>query len=80
MNPELDQDVEKMLRAILHTGRYQSESEVFHEALSLLRRRDDLRNEIRAAIDEIDRGEGVDADEVFRDLEGCAARLAENGQ
>jgi antitoxin ParD1/3/4 len=77
MSLELSQELEMMVQTILRTGQYQSESEVLHEALGLLSRRDDLRKDLQAGMEEIDRGEGIDGDQVIQDLEDRAARLAQ---
>ena len=77
MSLELSQELEMMVQTILRTGQYQSESEVLHEALDLLSRRDDLRKDLQAGMEEIDRGEGIDGDQVIQDLEDRAARLAQ---
>ena len=76
MSLEITTDLDDMVQSILRSGEYESESEVLHEALSLLRQRDELRRDIKKAIAEIDRGESIDGDEVFQELEAKAAELS----
>jgi antitoxin ParD1/3/4 len=76
MNLEITPELDDMVQRILRTGRYESESEVLHEALSLLRQRDELRQEIKKGIAEIDRGEHIEGEDVFQELEARAVELS----
>jgi antitoxin ParD1/3/4 len=75
MTIEITPELEAMIRELVLSGNYQGEKEILHEALALLRRRDRLRREIEIGLAELDRGEAVDGDEVFRRLEEKAAKL-----
>ena len=76
MNIELSPEVEQLLRKKIGEGTYSSANDVLHQALSLLEEHDQFlethRDEIRAKIDEarksLDRGEGVDGEQVFERL------------
>ena len=65
MTPELEQWV----RSSISEGRYHDESELLEKAVYLLRQRDALQRDIQVGLDELDRGEYVEADEVFSELE-----------
>jgi antitoxin ParD1/3/4 len=77
MSLEVTPEIEEMVQDILGAGHYESESQVINEALNLLKKRDQLRTDIRQGLSEIERGEGVEGDEVFRELEEKAAQLTE---
>ena len=72
ITPELD----AFLQAKVESGRYQTTSEVVREALRLLERqeqeRDEAFNQLKAKLDQgaaqAERGELLDGDEVFEEL------------
>ncbi|MGH6955533.1 MAG: type II toxin-antitoxin system ParD family antitoxin [Caulobacteraceae bacterium] len=75
MNISLTPELERRIAEKVETGLYNTASEVVREALRLLfsdeeaRRRTAralLDSEIRAGLDELDRGESVDGDEAYR--------------
>jgi len=67
MNVSLTRELEQLVADKLKTGMYQTASEVIREGLRLLKERDEhmaqLRADIRAGFDAIDRGEYDDYDE-----------------
>lgn len=73
MNVSLTPELERMVEEKVRTGSYASASEVVREALRLLGRRDAretakleaLRSDIRAASEEIARGEGIEGPEAL---------------
>lgn len=75
MTLEITPELEAMVRDLFRTGNYTGENEILHEALVLLTKRDRLRREILTGLAELDRGERIDGDEVFRDLEDKAEKL-----
>jgi len=75
MTLEITPELEAMVRELFRSGNYAGENEMLHEALELLSKRDQLRREIREGLAELDRGERVDGDEVFRYLEDKAAKI-----
>jgi antitoxin ParD1/3/4 len=83
MDISLLPDLEAMVRRKVESGEYDSPSDLVAHALYLLdahdRMRqlqlDDLRREIEIGIEECDRGDVVDAEVVFAELERKAARL-----
>lgn len=77
MNVSLTAELETFVQKRVESGRYQTASEVVREALRLLEekelvksvRLEKLRADVQAGIDELDRGEGIEAEELFADLE-----------
>ncbi len=84
MNVHLTAELEQLVQSKVKSGRYNSASEVIREALRLLEERDqlmELRKEaIRQKIDEgwesLRRGEGLDGEEFFAELERKERALA----
>lgn len=72
---EITPEVESLVHGIYSTGHYASESDVLAVALQLLQHRDQLVDDLRQGCDELDRGERIDADEVFAELRQRAAKL-----
>ena len=79
----LTKELEQLIQDKVKSGRYLSESEVVGEALRLLDERDrlqearlaELKAKIRQGIEELDRGEGIDGEEVFAELEEDIRRI-----
>lgn len=76
MNVSLTPELEQFVHAKVKSGRYLSASEVVREALRLLEERDrlremqlqTLREKIAIGIEQSDRGELLDGEEVFQEL------------
>jgi antitoxin ParD1/3/4 len=83
MNVHLTQELEQLVQSRVKSGRYGSASEVVREALRLLADRDELmelrkqelRKKIAQGLDSLHRGEGVDGDDFFDQLEREEAAL-----
>ena len=77
MNVHLTSELEQLVQSKVKSGRYNSASEVVREALRLLEERDQLlelrkeaiRQKIDAGWESLSRGEGVDGEAFFADLE-----------
>lgn len=77
MNVSLTPQLEEFIKRKVESGLYHTSSEVIREALRLLEEHDrfqemkleTLRKEIKSGIDSLDRGEGIDGEEVFARLE-----------
>lgn len=76
MSLQIASDVEELLRSFVATGEYPDESAVLRDALGLLRARSRLREDLITGIEELDRGEWIDAEDVFRELDEKASHLA----
>lgn len=76
MNVSLTPQLEQFVREKVDSGRYLSASEVVREGLRLLEERDrvyqarlaDLQKEISIGVEEADRGELFDGEEVMQEL------------
>lgn len=76
MNVSLTPELEQFVQAKVKSGRYLSASEVVREALRLLEERDriqqlkleSLRKEIMIGVEQLERGEVVNGEEVFEEL------------
>ncbi len=76
MNVSLTPELEQLVHEKVESGMYYSASEVIRDALRLLQERDELRQQriqaVREQIDggfeQLDRGDGIDGDEFFKEL------------
>lgn len=76
MNISLTPELENLVLNKVKTGLYNSSSEVIREALRLLKEHDqlqeikfkELKREIMIGVKQLERGETVSGDEVFREL------------
>ncbi len=71
---ELPADLEQFVHESVAKGNFATEAALLAEAVRLLQQREDLRREVQAGIDELDRGEGIPAEVVFGEL---GKRMAE---
>ncbi|MEH2369299.1 type II toxin-antitoxin system ParD family antitoxin [Nostoc sp.] len=77
MNVSLTPELEQLVKDKVNSGRYHSVSEVMSEALRLLDERDrvqeqrlaELKSKIQEGIEASERGEVVDGEEVFAEIE-----------
>lgn len=76
MNVSLSPELELLIEQKVKSGMYNSASEVIRAGLRLLQEQDELKQvrlhelklEVRKGLAQINRGEVVDGDEVFREL------------
>ena len=89
MNVNLTPRLEELVQEKVKTGRYNSASEVIREALRLLEdrdqlmelRRQELKRKIAEGLESLRRGEAVDGEEFFANLEKKELkRLAQKGR
>jgi antitoxin ParD1/3/4 len=69
MNVQIPADLTRFVEGLVADGKYQNGDQVLVEGLRLLQTREQLRRDVDAGIAQLDRGEGVDEDEVFEGLE-----------
>jgi antitoxin ParD1/3/4 len=77
MNVSLTPELEKLVHEKVKSGRYLSASEVVREALRLLEERDrlyelrlsELQRKLSVGVEQADRGELMDQEDVFAELE-----------
>ena len=78
LNVSLTPELEKFVESKVASGRYQSASEVVREGLRLLEDRElsrraaleEVRRQIAVGLDQAERGELFDGEEVFREVLG----------
>jgi antitoxin ParD1/3/4 len=62
MNVTINQELEQYVQDKISSGKYQSSSDVIHDALRLLQKHDQLRQDILVGIEQADRGESKPLD------------------
>lgn len=86
MSITLQPDLERRLRQLVESGRYESESAVIAEALQLLEEQElsdnekerKLQRNMRLALDQLDAGDAVDGEEFLRTF--IAKKRVERGR
>ena len=68
MNVDLPNDVNEFVKHLVVSGRFQSEQEAVTEGLRLLQARETLRRDVQKGFDQLDAGEGIEADVVFQEV------------
>jgi antitoxin ParD1/3/4 len=89
MNVSLTPELEQIVHNKVKSGRYLSASEVVREALRLLEERDsntehrlhnlhlaELQQKLTPAVEQADRGELLESDDVFAELEADIPQIA----
>lgn len=75
MSVEISAENERYLQQLVDRGVYRDRAAAIDEAVELLKRRDQLRVDIQAGIEQADRGELIAAEDVFRRLEERARQI-----
>ncbi|MEM6474266.1 MAG: CopG family transcriptional regulator [Planctomycetota bacterium] len=65
MSTDIPNDYGNQVQQLIAQGKFQDEQAVVNEGIRLVIAREKLHSDIQAGIDELDRGEGIDADEVY---------------
>lgn len=76
MHLEISPENEEYIRQMVANGEYRTQGQVLDEALELLKRRDLLRREVNAGVEQLERGEGLPGEQVFQRLQDKAENLA----
>lgn len=66
---ELTAELEEKVQTLMHSGNYTGETELFREALELPGKREQLRKDLADAAAQVERGETIEAEMVFDELE-----------
>jgi antitoxin ParD1/3/4 len=82
LNVSLTRELERFVEERVASGLYQTASEVVRDALRLLEEREaarrtaleELRRHVAVGIEQADRGEFLDGDEVFEELKRLSAQ------
>jgi len=80
MGIEISAQNELYLQRLVAQGLYRDQAEAMDEAVELLKRRDRLRSDVRAGIEQADRGELLDAESVFQRLLERARQIESNAR
>ena len=64
MNVSLPAELENFVQSLVLSGSYSGPDEVVGKALLMFKRREELRREIQVGIDQLDRGEFVEYDDL----------------
>ena len=80
MSDTLSPENEDFIQTAIRRGDYRDRGEVLDEAMELLRKRDELRRDIKQGIDELDRGDRIEGEEVFRELEDKARQAVDRAR
>lgn len=65
MSTDIPNDYGNQVQQLIAQGKFQDEQALINEGIRLVIARETLHANIQAGIDELDRGEGIDADEVY---------------
>ncbi len=83
MNVSLTPELENLVHSKVKSGRYLSASEVIREGLRLLEERDrlfelrlaDLQQKLSVGVDQANRGELIDEEDLFAELEADTQQI-----
>ena len=68
MDVQIPADLSEFVGGLVAAGRFGTENQVSVESLRLLQTREELRRDVAAGIVQLDRGEGLDEDQVLAEL------------
>jgi antitoxin ParD1/3/4 len=69
VNVHIPADLGQFVQRLIADGVVASENEAVAEGLRLLQCREQLRRDVNAGIEQLERGEGIDGEEVFDRLQ-----------
>ncbi len=78
MTTEIPSDLVPFVQRMVSEKRFLNESDVLAEGLRLLQSRETLRAEVRKGFDQLDAGQGIPAEDVYRRAEQRIQQI-ENG-
>jgi len=65
MSTDIPNDYGSQVAQLIAQGKYRDEQEIIKEGIRLVIVRETLHSDIQAGIDQLDRGEVIDAEEVY---------------
>jgi antitoxin ParD1/3/4 len=65
MSTDIPSDYGAQVQRLIAQGKFQDVQEVIAEGIRLVLARETLHADIQAGIDQLDRGEGIDAEQVY---------------
>ena len=65
MSTDIPNDYGNQVQQLIAQGKFQDEQAVVNEGIRLVIAREKLHADIQEGIDQLDRGEGIDAEEVY---------------
>ncbi len=65
MSTDIPNDYGSQVQHLIAQGKFQNEQEVVNEGIRLVIARETLHADIQAGIDQLDRGKGIDAEDVY---------------
>ncbi len=68
MNVQIPNELGEFVQRLITEGVVANENEAILEGLRLQQTREQLRRDVNLGIEQLDRGEGLDGESVFRDL------------
>ncbi|HJS09302.1 MAG TPA: CopG family transcriptional regulator [Pirellulales bacterium] len=77
MNIDIPAELNPFVQEMISRGSYRDEKELLVEGLRLLKAREQLRIDVDLGIEQLEAGQGRDAEEVFARLTERAQRLAD---
>jgi antitoxin ParD1/3/4 len=75
MNVQIPPDLNPFVEQMISCGNFRDENEILIEGLRLLRSREQLRADVNAGVEQLEKGQGIDGNEVFSRLEARARQL-----
>jgi putative addiction module CopG family antidote len=76
MTVAIPPEYEGFVESVVTSGTYHDPAEVVGEALRLLKRREELRRDVNAGIDQLEQGRGIEGEVVFERLAKKADAMA----
>jgi len=80
MNVDVPSELDQFLRQLIVDGVVANENEAILEGLRLLQARQQLRHDVNLGVEQLDRGERIDGDEVFERLEHRISKVERGGE
>lgn len=76
MNVAIPAEYEGFVQSVVTSGTFHDPTEVVGEALRLLKKREELRRDVNAGIEQLEQGQGIDGEVVFERLAKKAEAMA----